>query len=67
MAQAHQHKLEAAQNQRTRMASEMEGLKARLDESQRSFRELRRAVRVAETANQSSEPCGPIWTSSSNC
>lgn len=54
--EAHQHKLEAAQNQRTRMASEMEGLKARLDESQKVIQELRRAVRVAETANQSSEP-----------
>ncbi len=52
---AHQHKLEAAQTQRTRMAAEMEALKTRLDESQKVIVELRRTVRVAETANQSTE------------
>lgn len=51
----YQNKLETAQAQRNRMATEMEALKARLDESNRIIQELRRSVRLAEAASQSTE------------
>ena len=52
---ANQNKLETAQVQRNRMASEMETLKVRLDDSQKIIQELRRSVRLAEAAGQSAD------------
>lgn len=52
---ANQNKLETAQAQRNRMATEMEGLKVRLDEANTIIQELRRSVRLAEAAGQSAD------------
>ncbi|MGE5450570.1 MAG: hypothetical protein ACM3VZ_01835 [Acidobacteriota bacterium] len=52
---ANQNKLETAQAQRNRMATEMEALKVRLDEANKIIQELRRSVRLAEAASQSAE------------
>ncbi|HET8695425.1 MAG TPA: hypothetical protein VFM33_12200 [Aquabacterium sp.] len=51
----YQNKLETAQTQRNRMATEMEALKVRLDDANRIIQELRRSVRLAEAASQSTE------------
>ncbi|MDE2433656.1 MAG: hypothetical protein KGN37_12530 [Burkholderiales bacterium] len=51
----HQNKLETAQVQRNRMATEMEALKGRLDDANRIIQELRRSVRLAEAASQSTD------------
>lgn len=53
--EANQNKLETAQVQRTRMAAEMEALKVRLDDANQIIQDLRRSVRLAETAGQSAD------------
>ncbi len=52
---ANQNKLETAQTQRNRMATEMEALKVRLEEANTIIQELRRSVRLAESASQSAD------------
>ena len=52
---ANQNKLETAQAQRNRMATEMEALKVRLEEANTIIQELRRSVRLAESASQSAD------------
>lgn len=52
---ANQNKLETAQAQRNRMATEMEALKVRLEEGNTIIQELRRSVRLAESASQAAD------------